>query len=72
MERRSLDLKGKSEADKAVIKAQLDWLHLRKIDMADVVIILKTSGEELGTSTQKEKEYAVFKNRYRSDCSRSV
>jgi hypothetical protein len=51
-------LVGKTEAEKAIIKAQLDWLHRRKIDMADVVIIIKTTGEELGESTQKEKEYA--------------
>jgi hypothetical protein len=51
-------LKGKSEAEKAIIKYQLDCLHRRKIDMADVVVIVKTAGEQLGDSTQKEKEYA--------------
>lgn len=56
-------LKGKSEADKAIIKAKLDWLHRRKIDMADVVIVLKTVGEELGDSTRDEKEYAERKGK---------
>ncbi|MGH7171959.1 MAG: hypothetical protein ACRELG_16920 [Gemmataceae bacterium] len=51
-------LVGKTDAEIAIIKEQLDWLHRRKIDMADVIIILKTKGEELGHSTQKEKEYA--------------
>ena len=51
-------LKNMTEVDKAIIKDKLDWLHMRKIDMADVVIIIKTTGEELGKSTQKEKEYA--------------
>jgi hypothetical protein len=56
-------LKDKSEADKAIIKEKLDSLHRRKIDLADVVIILKTMGEELGESTKKEKEYAERKGK---------
>jgi len=51
-------LKDKSEAERAIIKDKLDWLHRRKIDMADVVVVLKTAGKELGASTRKEKEYA--------------
>lgn len=51
-------LKGKSEAEIAIIKDKLDWLHRRKIDLADVVVVLKTAGKDLGESTRKEKEYA--------------
>jgi len=51
-------LKGKSEAEVAIIKDKLDWLHRRKIDLADVVVVLKTTGKDLGESTRKEKEYA--------------
>jgi hypothetical protein len=51
-------LKGITEAEEAIIKSQLDWLHRRKIDMADVVIILKPTGESLGKSTGAEQEYA--------------
>jgi hypothetical protein len=51
-------LKHKSEAEIAIIKDKLDWLHRRKIDLADVVVVLKTAGKDLGKSTRKEKEYA--------------
>src|SRR6185312_12520765 len=55
---------GKSESDKAIIKTQLDWLHRRKIDLADFVIVLQTKGEPLGSSTQLEKEYAERKGKH--------
>jgi hypothetical protein len=48
----------KIEIEKAIIKEKLDWLHRRKIDLASVVIIIQTDGEKLGSSTEKEKEYA--------------
>ncbi len=44
--------------EKQIIKEKLDWLHRRKIDLASVVIILQTDGKPLGSSTEKEKEYA--------------
>jgi len=51
-------LVGRSDAEKEVIKNQLDCLHRRKIDLADEVLILKVAGEELGDSTKAEKAYA--------------
>lgn len=39
-------------------KEMLDWLHLRKIDMADEVLILNVCGY-IGVSTRRELEYAV-------------
>lgn len=39
------------------VKADLDELHLRKIDLADEVLILNVSGY-IGESTRKELEYA--------------
>lgn len=41
----------------AEIKAQLDWLHRRKIDLADEVLVLNVSGY-VGDSTRSEIEYA--------------
>src|SRR5262245_35774506 len=43
-------LAGKADVEIAIMKEKLDWLHRRKIDMADVVIVLQTSGKELGES----------------------
>ena len=45
----------RQEYDK--IKAELDWLHLRKIDLADEVLILNVGGY-IGDSTRREIEYA--------------
>jgi RNA polymerase subunit RPABC4/transcription elongation factor Spt4 len=39
------------------LKYQLDWLHKRKIDIADEVLILNKGGY-IGTSTRSELEYA--------------
>jgi len=39
------------------IKARLDELHLRKIDLADEVLILNVGGY-IGESTRRELEYA--------------
>jgi multidrug resistance efflux pump len=47
----------KSEAELAEIKARLDELHLRKIDLADEVLILNVGGY-VGESTRRELEYA--------------
>jgi hypothetical protein len=41
----------------AVDKQQLDELHLRKIDLADVVYVLNVGGY-VGSSTRREIEYA--------------
>ena len=41
----------------AAIKARLDELHLRKIDLADEVLILNVGGY-IGESTQRELDYA--------------
>jgi hypothetical protein len=40
------------------IKAMLDELHLRKIDLADEVLILNVDGY-IGESTRRELEYAT-------------
>uniref|UniRef100_A0A6M3KIX2 Uncharacterized protein n=1 Tax=viral metagenome TaxID=1070528 RepID=A0A6M3KIX2_9ZZZZ len=40
------------------VKAMLDELHLRKIDLADEVMILNVGGY-IGESTRKELEYAL-------------
>ena len=40
------------------VKVMLDELHLRKIDLADEVLILNVGGY-VGESTQKELEYAL-------------
>ena len=46
-----------SEDELARIKTQLDELHLRKIDLADEVLILNVGGY-IGESTQRELDYA--------------
>lgn len=47
----------KSEAELAEIKGRLDELHLRKIDLADEVLILNVGGY-IGQSTSRELAYA--------------
>lgn len=44
------------------IKAELDELHLRKIDMADEVLILNIDGY-MGESTRRELAYALAQNK---------
>jgi hypothetical protein len=44
------------------VKAQLDQLHLRKIDLADEVLILNVGGY-IGESTFREVRYAVDRNK---------
>ena len=46
-----------SESEWSEIKTQLDELHLRKIDLADEVLILNVGGY-IGESTQRELDYA--------------
>lgn len=48
----------RSAEELAEIKAQLDELHLRKIDLADEVLILNVGGY-IGKSTQRELHYAL-------------
>lgn len=43
-------------------KDALDELHLRKIDLADEVLILNVGGY-IGASTHRELAYAIFKNK---------
>lgn len=47
----------KSPGELEEIKAQLDWLHFRKIDLADEVLILNVGGY-IGESTRRERDYA--------------
>jgi len=44
-------------------KAQLDELHLQKIDLADYVFVINKDGY-IGESTRREIEYARKKNKY--------
>lgn len=44
-------------AEYDALKARLDELHLRKIDLADEVVILNVDGY-IGESTRREMEYA--------------
>jgi hypothetical protein len=44
------------------LKAKLDELHLRKIDLADEVLILNVGGY-IGDSTRREIEYAMKLNK---------
>lgn len=51
-----------AEEEKAEIKAKLDELHLRKIDLADEVLILNVGGY-IGESTRNELLYAKEKGK---------
>jgi hypothetical protein len=44
------------------VKAMLDELHLRKIDLADEVLILNVD-QYIGESTRRELEYALIKRK---------
>jgi len=46
-----------SPEELAEIKARLDWLHLRKIDLADEILVLNVGGYA-GESTRREIAYA--------------
>lgn len=46
-----------NDSERAVVKASLDMLHLRKIDLADEVLILNVGGY-IGESTRNELSYA--------------
>lgn len=46
-----------SESEQRELKIKFDELHLRKIDLADEVLILNVDGY-IGESTQRELEYA--------------
>lgn len=48
----------KSTEQLAGIKAKLDELHLRKIDLADEILVLNVGGY-VGESTQREIGYAM-------------
>lgn len=57
------DLFGHMEPlEKAVIKNALDALHLRKIEMADEVLILNVGGY-IGESTRRELDHALELNK---------
>lgn len=44
------------------IKTRLDWLHLRKIDLADEILVLNVKGY-IGESTRREVRYAMAKGK---------
>lgn len=48
---------GKSEGELKEIKQRLDWLHLRKIEIADEILVLNVGGY-VGESTRREILYA--------------
>jgi hypothetical protein len=56
------DLFGMAPEQMARIKERLDWLHKRKIDQADEVLILNVGGY-IGTSTAGELTYAQFRGK---------
>ncbi len=47
-----------SDEDRAAVKAQLDALHLKKIDMSDEILVLNVDGY-IGDSTRSEIEHAL-------------
>jgi hypothetical protein len=52
----------KSDDELAEIKRGLDELHLRKIDLADEILVLNVGGY-IGDSTRREIEYAQSKGK---------
>jgi hypothetical protein len=56
-------LRGRSEAEIKEIKDRLDWLHRRKIDLADEVLVINVGNREPGESTKAEIEYAKSKGK---------
>lgn len=55
--------KEKSPEELAAIKDRLDTLHLRKIDLADEVLILNV-GNYIGESTRRELNYAIANGKF--------
>jgi len=55
--RSDCELVALSETERARVKADLDELHLRKIDLADEILVLNVGGY-VGSSTSREIEYA--------------
>lgn|SRR5512138_337734 len=53
----------KTPEETDALKARLDALHLRKIDMADEVLVLNVDGY-IGDSTRREIAYAVSLGRH--------
>lgn len=49
---------GNTPEELAAIKARLDELHLRKIEMADEILVLNVGGY-VGESTRREVAYAI-------------
>ena len=47
-----------SSKELLAIKFKLDYLHLRKIDLADEILVLNVDGY-VGDSTSREVEYAI-------------
>lgn len=50
-----------SDAQMERTKRQLDWLHMRKIDLSDEILVLNVGGY-VGESTGREIAYAYAKN----------
>lgn len=49
-----------SSQEMAAIKEQLDWLHMRKIDLSDEIFVLNVGGY-IGESTSREIAYAYYR-----------
>lgn len=61
--RSDADIFGHMQADELTeIKRKLDELHLRKIDLADEVLILNVDGY-IGESTWREMKYAMISDK---------
>lgn len=50
-------LVGMTDAERETVRARLDELHLRKIDLSDEILVLNVGGY-VGASTAREIEYA--------------
>lgn len=51
-----------SDEDGKAIKERLDWLHRRKIDLADEILVLNVGGY-VGDSTKNEIAYAILRHK---------
>ena len=57
------DIFGMSSSEVDHIKQWLDWLHKRKIDMSDEILVLNKDGY-IGSSTRSEIEHAYKRQKH--------
>lgn len=61
-DRAFLDATTKGKQERKAVKDTLDWLHKRKIDLADEILVLDVDGR-IGKSTKTEIRYAKRKGK---------